>query len=173
MAGATHGQRGRAKRQRRVLVVNGPNLNLLGEREPEHYGRATLAAILDDLRRRAATRGVVVSDYQSNSEGELVTRVQAARGVFDGIIINAGAYTHTSLALRDALLAAEVPAVEVHLSNLYRREQFRQHSFTAAACIGYLAGFGPAVYGLGLEALLAHLDARAAAGGAAREEVPA
>jgi 3-dehydroquinate dehydratase-2 len=155
---------------RRILVLNGPNLNLLGTREPEIYGRATLADILDDLRRRAAARHVAVDHFQSNDEGALVTRVQQARGTHDGIIINGGAYTHTSVALRDALLAAGVPAVEVHLSNLYRRERFRQRSYTAAACVGYLAGFGPAGYWLALEALCAHLDTGAAAAG---EEVEA
>jgi 3-dehydroquinate dehydratase-2 len=146
-----------------VLVLNGPNLNLLGEREPGIYGRTTLAAIVADLRRRGAALGVVVQDFQSNIEGELVTRVQQARGTQDGVIINAGAYTHTSIALRDALLAAGVPAVEVHLSNLHRRERFRQRSYLAAACVGSVAGFGPASYWLALEALCAHLDEAATA----------
>jgi 3-dehydroquinate dehydratase II len=152
----------------RILVLSGPNLNLLGSREPEVYGHATLAAIEADLGRRAAAAGVTVETFQSNVEGELVTRLQQARGQVDGLLVNFGGYTHTSVALRDALLAAGLPAVEVHLSNLHRREAFRRRSLTAAACVGVVMGFGAHSYVVGLEALLLHLGhggLAAAAGG--------
>jgi 3-dehydroquinate dehydratase II len=143
----------------RVLVVSGPNLNLLGSREPEVYGRVTLGEIEAGLRRRAAESGAEVVTFQSNVEGELVTRIQQARGEVDGLLVNPGGYTHTSVALRDALLAVGLPAVEVHLSNLHRREPFRRRSYTAAACIGVVMGFGAQGYAVALDALLAHLRA--------------
>ena len=143
----------------RILVLQGPNLNLLGTREPEVYGRVTLAAIEADLRQRAAAAGAVIVTYQSNVEGELVNRIQQAQGEVDGLLLNAGAYTHTSVALRDALLAVGLPAVEVHLSNLHRREAFRRRSYTAAACVGVVMGFGAQGYAVALDALLAHLRA--------------
>ncbi|MBI5481447.1 MAG: type II 3-dehydroquinate dehydratase [Deltaproteobacteria bacterium] len=149
----------------RILVLSGPNLNLLGSREPEVYGRATLAAIEADLRRRAAAAGAELVTFQSNVEGELVTRIQQARGEVDGLLFNPGGYTHTSVALRDALLAVGLPAVEVHLSNLHRREAFRRRSLTAAACVGVVMGFGAQSYAVALDALLQHL--RAASPGAA------
>jgi 3-dehydroquinate dehydratase-2 len=138
-------------------VLNGPNLNLLGEREPEIYGRRTLDEILGDVEREAVALGVEVESFQSNLEGELVTRVQQARGRVDGILINPAAYAHTSIALRDALRATGLPAVEVHLSNLYRRESFRRRSHTAAVCVGIVAGFGSRSYTLGLRALCAEI----------------
>jgi len=154
MAGSQAGPRG-GRRAQRVLVLNGPNLNLLGTREPTLYGRRSLPAILGELRRQAVLLGVEVESVQSNLEGELVTRVQQARARFDGILINPAAYAHTSIALRDALRASGLPAVEVHLSNLYRREPFRRRSHTAAACAGVVMGFGPESYSLGLRALCA------------------
>ena len=156
-----------AQRGPRILVLSGPNLNLLGSREPEVYGQATLAAIEADLQRRAAAVGVTLATFQSNVEGELVTRVQQARGEVDGLLVNFGGYTHTSVALRDALLGVGLPAVEVHLSNLHRRESFRRRSLTAAACVGVVMGFGAQSYRLGLEALLLHLGHGGLGGGAA------
>jgi 3-dehydroquinate dehydratase-2 len=148
--------RGQTKR-RRVLVLHGPNLNLLGNREPEVYGRARLDEINRELAKRADAAGAEVECYQSNIEGELVDRIQQARGRFDAIVINAAAYSHTSVAIRDALQAVELPAVEVHLSNVHRRaetEPYRAPLLTAAACKGAIAGFGPQSYYLGLEAAL-------------------
>ncbi len=141
----------------RVLVINGPNLNLLGTREPGIYGKATLADIEASLRQRAEAAGVELAVVQSNHEGELVDLVQGAPARADGLIVNLGAYTHTSLALRDAFLAAPMPFVEVHLSNLFRREAARHHSVIADLAIGMVTGFGPQGYLLALEALLAAL----------------
>ena len=150
--------------KRRVLVLHGPNLNLLGEREPEVYGRLTLAEIDRELGARATAAGAEVESFQSNVEGELVGRIQQARGQFDAIVINAAAYSHTSVAIRDALLAVQVPAVEVHLSNVHRRaetETYRAPLLTAGACVGTIAGFGPQSYYLGLEAALSILKDKA------------
>ena len=139
---------------RTLWVVNGPNLNLLGTREPEVYGRTTLAEIEAALVAHGARRGVTVACFQSNCEGELVTRIQEARGQADGLIFNPAAYTHTSVALRDALAAVALPTVEVHLTNLARREGFRRRSLIAAVCVGTISGFGPLGYHLALDALL-------------------
>ncbi|MCS6927135.1 MAG: type II 3-dehydroquinate dehydratase [Candidatus Binatia bacterium] len=136
----------------RVLVLHGPNLNLLGQREPEIYGATTLAEIDAKLVQLGQELGVEVETYQSNLEGELVTKVQHARGRYAALIINAGAYTHTSIALLDALLAVGLPVVEVHLSNLYKREPFRHHSYIARAAVGQICGFGVESYLLGLRA---------------------
>lgn len=141
----------------RVLVINGPNLNLLGSREPAIYGTATLADIEHLVRERAAVLGADVAFVQSNHEGELVDVVQRLRTEADGALVNLGAYTHTSLALRDAFLASSVPFVEVHLSNLYKREPERQRSMTADLALGLVTGFGPRGYVLALEALVAAL----------------
>ena len=138
----------------RILVLNGPNLNLLGLREPEVYGRQTLGDIERRLRDRADELGVAVAFRQSNMEGELVTWVQEARGCVDAILLNAAAYTHTSVALRDAITASEVPTIEVHLSNVHAREGFRQRSRLAGVCVGVICGFGVYSYVLGLEACM-------------------
>jgi 3-dehydroquinate dehydratase II len=138
----------------RILVLNGPNLNLLGLREPEVYGRQTLGDIERRLRDRADELGVAVDFRQSNMEGELVTWVQEARGCVDAILLNAAAYTHTSVALRDAITASEVPTIEVHLSNVHAREGFRQRSRLAGVCVGVICGFGVYSYVLGLEACM-------------------
>ncbi len=142
----------------RILVIHGPNLNLLGSRDPSLYGRATLAEIDERLRERARGRGAEVDAVQSNLEGEIVTLVQQAAGRYQAIVINPGGYAHTSVAIRDALEACGVPAVEVHVSNLYAREPFRHTSLTAARCIGVISGFGPRSYELGLDAALAHVE---------------
>src|SRR5262249_36927317 len=128
----------------RVLVLHGPNLNMLGLREPEIYGRTTLADIDAMLATLGEELGVEVETFQSNHEGELVTKIQQARGRCAALVINAGAYTHTSVALLDAILAVGLPAVEVHLSNLYKREPFRHHSYIARAAVGQICGFGAA-----------------------------
>jgi 3-dehydroquinate dehydratase-2 len=143
----------------RVLVLHGPNLNLLGTRDPATYGTTTLAEIDAELRRRATERGATVETRQTNVEGELVDAIQAARGAFDAIVINPGGYTHTSVAIRDAIEAAAVPAIEVHLSNIHAREPFRHESITAARCVGQICGFGAQSYYLGLDAALAVVEA--------------
>lgn len=138
----------------RILFLNGPNLNWLGRREPEIYGRTTLADIEAMVRRRAAERGVEVEFRQSNSEGELVDWIQHASGRFDALVLNAGAYTHTSIALRDAIAATGIPTVEIHLSNVHAREEFRRTSVIAPVCRGVICGFGARSYLLGLEAAI-------------------
>jgi 3-dehydroquinate dehydratase-2 len=142
----------------RVLVLHGPNLNLLGTREPSLYGMADLAAINHSLRRLATQERIGIECRQSNLEGELVTWIQEARGRFDGILINPAAYTHTSVAIRDAIAAVQIPTIEVHLSNIHQREEFRHHSYIAGVAVGQIAGFGPDSYLLGLRGLLNHLN---------------
>ncbi len=141
-----------------LLALHGPNLNLLGVREPGLYGTASLDAINAELGQRAAELGAGIDCFQSNHEGALVDRIHGARGTVDGILINAGAYTHTSIALRDALLAVAIPYVELHLSNTHAREPFRHHSFLADRAVGVICGFGPLSYRLALEGLVAHLQ---------------
>ena len=136
----------------KVLFLNGPNLNLLGQREPEVYGRLTLADIEAKVRGRAAELNISVDFRQSNLEGELVDWIQLAKGKFDVIVLNAAAYTHTSIALRDAISAVEVPTIEIHLSNIHAREKFRQKSLIAPVCTGQISGFGEKSYLLALEA---------------------
>jgi 3-dehydroquinate dehydratase-2 len=141
----------------RVLLINGPNLNLLGTREPAHYGHLTLAEIESRAKAFGAELGLEVECFQSNGEGALVDAVQSAVGRASAIIINPAAYTHTSIALRDAIAAVGLPAVEVHLSNVHAREQFRHTSLTAPSCRGVIAGFGPEGYLLALRAVAALL----------------
>ena len=140
-----------------VLLLNGPNLNLLGQREPGLYGAQTLAQIEADLQQEASGLGVSLETFQSNHEGALVDRIHAARGEADGILINAGAFTHTSIALRDALLGVAIPFVELHLSNVHAREPFRQQSYLADKALGVISGFGPASYRLALQGLVERL----------------
>jgi len=140
-----------------IAVLNGPNLNLLGEREPEIYGRATLAEIEAATRERARALGVECSWTQTNHEGELVDAIQGLRGHADGALVNAAAFTHTSFAVRDALLAVRLPFVEVHLSNIFAREPERRRSLLADAAVGVVAGFGADSYRLGLEGLVGYL----------------
>lgn len=141
----------------RLLLLNGPNLNLLGQREPGLYGAQTLAQIEADLGRQAGELGVELECFQSNHEGALVERIHGARDQADGLLINAGAFTHTSIALRDALLGVAIPFVELHLSNVHARESFRHHSYLADKAVGVVCGFGPASYGLALQGLVRHL----------------
>ena len=141
----------------RILVIHGPNLNLLGTREPEVYGRVGLAQIDAGLAERAKGLCCSIETFQSNHEGELIDRVQAAIGAFDGILINPAGLTHTSVALRDALAATGLPVVEVHLSNVFARESFRQQSYVAGIALGVISGLGPEGYGFGLEALVGRL----------------
>jgi len=138
----------------KVLIINGPNLNLLGTREPEVYGAATLADIEALVQERAQLRNSEASFFHSNHEGEIVDALQGAAGVYDAVVINPGALTHYSYALRDAVASIPVPVVEVHLSNIAAREQFRATSVIAPACAGQISGFGPDSYVLGLEAAL-------------------
>ena len=141
----------------RILVLHGPNLNLLGTREPGLYGQDTLAEIDAELRQQAERLGAQLDCFQSNHEGALVERIHQAAESVDGILINAGAYTHTSIALRDALLGVGLPFVELHLSNVHARERFRHRSFLADKAVGVICGFGPISYYLALEGMVAHL----------------
>ena len=145
----------------RVAVLNGPNLNLLGTREPDLYGRETLAEIERGVREEAKRSSAEISWHQTNHEGDFVELVQGLKAGADGALVNAGAFTHTSLATRDAMLAVRVPFVEVHLSNIFAREEARRHSLLADLAIGIVAGFGARSYLLGLQALIAHLRGRA------------
>ncbi len=140
-----------------VLVLNGPNLNLLGLREPEIYGADTLADVEAACVAHAKANGFSVTCAQSNHEGALVDAIHAARGIHEGIVLNAGAYTHTSIALRDAIAGTQIPTVELHLSNIHAREPFRHHSMIAPVAVGMICGFGAAGYTLALDALIGHL----------------
>jgi 3-dehydroquinate dehydratase-2 len=144
-------------KQPKILILNGPNLNLLGTRQPDIYGRLTLAQIEKRVRALAKDLAVEIDFRQSNSEGELVTWIQQAAGKFAAIVINPAAYTHTSLAMRDAISAVGVPTIEIHISNIHKREQFRHHSFIAQVAVGQIAGFGLDSYLLGLRAAVARL----------------
>jgi 3-dehydroquinate dehydratase II len=138
----------------KILFLNGPNLNLLGQREPEVYGRLTLAEIEAGVRERARKLKATVAFRQSNLEGELVGWIQQAKGKFDVIVLNAAAYTHTSIALRDAIVAGRVPTIEIHLSNVHAREEFRHKSLIAPVCCGQIVGFGADSYVLAVEAAI-------------------
>ena len=149
----------------KIMILHGPNLNLLGSRETELYGRKTLNDIDQNLKRRAEELGVEIHEnLQTNSESELVERIQAAQGKVDGIVINPAAYTHTSIALRDALLATGIPFVEVHLSNVHAREPYRHQSYLSDIAVGIVAGFGPDSYLLALEGLIKRLESGVQAG---------
>lgn len=143
----------------KILVLHGPNLNMLGKREPGIYGSKTLSDINALLEAAAKSLSVKITAQQSNHEGVLVDSIQNAFGVFDGLLINPAAYTHTSVAIRDAIAAVDLPTVEVHLSNIHQREAFRHHSYIAPVAIGQISGFGAESYRLGLQALVAHLRA--------------
>ncbi len=143
----------------KLLLLNGPNLRLLGTREPTVYGNFTLADAEALAKCTAESLGATLDCYQSDIEGELVAKIGAARGVYDGIVINPAAYTHTSIALRDAIAASELPTVELHISNTHKREEFRHVSYTAPVCIAQLQGFGLKGYALAVEGLIAHLSA--------------
>jgi len=138
----------------KILFLNGPNLNLLGQREPTIYGQTTLRDIEVELRRRATGLNVEIDFRQTNMEGELVTWIQQAKGTFDVVVLNAAAYTHTSVALRDAISAVGIPTIEIHLSNIHAREEFRHKSLIAPVCVGQICGFGAKSYYLALEAAL-------------------
>ena len=153
----------KAAAKARILVLSGPNLQLLGTREPEIYGTETLEDVHDKLAARAEELGAMVVCHQSNHEGQLLDWIAAARSTFDGMLLNAGAYTHTSLALYDALKAVPLPCVEVHISNPEAREAYRKESKIAAACLAKVSGFGTESYLLALEGLLRHLSKRRAA----------
>lgn len=141
----------------KILLINGPNLNMLGTREPEKYGSITLSDIEKTLSDMALGLGVELSCYQSNHEGELIDKVQSAKDVFDGIIINAGGYTHTSVALRDAISAVSVPTVEVHMTNIHAREEFRHVSLLSGVCIAQVVGFKEKSYEFAFEGLVNYL----------------
>ena len=144
---------------KQLLVLNGPNLNLLGTRQPEIYGATTLADVEALCHETASGLGAAVTCFQSNHEGALIDQIHAARGTMDGIVLNAGAYTHTSIALMDAIKSVELPVVELHLSNIHAREEFRHKSWIAPVAVGQICGFGPAGYALALRALVGHIEA--------------
>ena len=141
-----------------LLFLNGPNLNLLGTRQPEVYGHTTLADIETMCQDAARQRGVTLAFFQSNHEGALLDQIHAARGTYDGIILNAGAYTHTSVALMDAISSVAIPTIELHLSNVHARETFRHQSYIARVAVGVICGFGAQGYVLALDAMLGHLE---------------
>ena len=142
----------------KILIINGPNINLLGTREPEIYGALTMDNINDSLLDYAKTLDVEIETFQSNIEGEIVDKIQQSKKDCAGIVINPAAYTHTSVAIRDAIAAVNMPAVEVHISNIHSREEFRKNSFIAPVCIGQISGFGADSYRLGLKGLVDFLN---------------
>ena len=137
----------------KILVINGVNMNMLGSRETEKYGTMTLKDLEKDLYAFSFELGIDIETFKSNFEGEIVEKIHSAKDNFDGIVINAGAYTHTSVAIRDAISAVDIPTVEVHMTNIYKREEFRHHSYLAPVCIGQISGFGADSYKLGLKAI--------------------
>lgn len=142
----------------KILVINGVNMNMLGFRETEKYGTMTLKDLEKDLYAFSFELGIDLETYQSNIEGKIVEKIHSAKDGVDGIIINAGAYTHTSIAIRDAISAVNIPTVEVHMTNIYKREEFRHHSYLAPVCIGQISGFGANSYKLGLKAVIDYLN---------------
>lgn len=141
----------------KLLLLNGPNLNLLGTREPEKYGKTTLKDIEEHLTKIAQENNIQLDCYQSNHEGDIVDKIQQAKNVYDGILLNAGGYTHTSVAIRDAISSVQVPTVEIHLTNIHAREEFRHNSLISAVCIGQICGFGAYSYDLGFNAIVNYL----------------
>lgn len=142
----------------KILVINGVNMNMLGFRETEKYGPMTLKDLEKDLYAFSFELGIDLETYQSNIEGKIVEKIHSAKDGVDGIIINAGAYTHTSIAIRDAISAVNIPTIEVHMTNIYKREEFRHHSYLAPVCIGQISGFGANSYKLGLKAIIDYLN---------------
>ena len=142
----------------KILVINGPNLNMLGIREPEKYGNTTFAELEKELYAYSFELNVDIESFQNNSEGAIIDKIQQALGNFDGIVINPGAYAHTSIAIRDAIASVNISTVEVHMTNIHAREEFRQNSYITPVCIGQISGFGTNVYKLGLRALCEHLN---------------
>lgn len=142
----------------KILVINGVNMNMLGFRETEKYGTLTLKDLEKDLYAFSFELGIDLETYQSNIEGKIVEKIHSAKDGIDGIIINAGAYTHTSIAIRDAISAVNIPTIEVHMTNIYKREEFRHHSYLAPVCIGQISGFGANSYKLGLKAVIDYLN---------------
>lgn len=142
----------------KILIINGVNLNMLGIREPEKYGSMTLKDLEKELYAFSFELGIDIETFQSNHEGEIVEKIQSALNNFDGIVINAGAYTHTSIAIRDAIAAINKPVVEIHITNIYKREEFRHNSYLAGVCIGQISGFGINSYKLGLKAIVDFLS---------------
>lgn len=141
----------------KLLIINGPNLNMLGIREPEKYGMTSLNDIEKELHAYSFELGIDIETFQSNQEGDIIDKIQKAIGIFDGILINAGGYTHTSVAIRDAISAVGLPCVEVHMTNIHSREEFRHKSLIAPVCVGQISGFGKESYKLGLKALYDYL----------------
>ena len=142
----------------KILIINGVNMNMLGLREPEKYGTMTLKDLEKELYAFSFELGIDIETFQSNFEGEIVEKIHLTKDNFDGIVINAGAYTHTSIAIRDAISAVNTPTVEVHMTNIYKREEFRHHSYISPVCIGQISGFGINSYKLGLKAVLDYLN---------------
>ena len=142
----------------KILVINGVNMNMLGFRETEKYGNMTLKDLEKDFYAFSFELGIDLETYQSNIEGKIVEKIHSAKDGIDGIIINAGAYTHTSIAIRDAISAVNIPTIEVHMTNIYKREEFRHHSYLAPVCIGQISGFGANSYKLGLKAVIDYLN---------------
>ena len=141
----------------KLLLLNGPNLNLLGTREPEKYGKTTLKDIEEHLKKIAQENNIQLDCYQSNHEGDIVDKIQEAKNIYAGILLNAGGYTHTSVAIRDAISSVQVPTVEIHLTNIHAREEFRHNSLISAVCIGQICGFGAYSYDLGFNAIVNYL----------------
>lgn len=141
----------------KIIVINGVNMNMLGLRETEKYGTMTLKDLEKELYAFSFELGIDIETFQSNFEGEIVEKIHSSKDNFDGIVINAGAYTHTSVAIRDAITSVDLPAVEVHMTNIYKREEFRHHSYLAPVCIGQISGFGANSYKLGLKAVVDYL----------------